>query len=270
MRCKIAVVQFKPGNGGLAGNIGKVEKFISQAKKGKANIIIFPENFLSKPHKHRLKDYIDCKGKFKKTFKELAKKYKIDIVAGSVIEREKDSRLFNVTYYIDSGGEILCRYKKINLWNTEKHDVSPGRETRVFQTKYGKIGLLICWDIIFPEIFRDLVKKGAEIIFCASHWCYGDARQGLKYDQHSEIKLIDALCINRAFENEIIFVYCNSAGRLIFKKRRETSIGHSQITEPFRGAVAKLNHNMEKMFIHEINTRILKDAECAYRIKQDM
>jgi predicted amidohydrolase len=270
MRCKLAVVQYKAKVGGLEGNIKKVEFFIKNAKKQKSNIIVFPENFLSKPNKKSSKDYIDSRGDFKKTFSNLAKKYKIDIMAGSVLEKEKDGRVFNVAYYIDFKGKVLCRYKKINLWDSEKKEVFPGRETRVFRTKYGKIGLLICWDIIFSEMFRDLVKKGAQIILCASHWCYKDAKKGLKYDKYSEIKLVDSLCTERAFENEIIFVYCNSAGKFFFKKKRDTSIGHSQITEPFRGAIVKLKHNREKMFVYKVDTKILGEAESVYRIKKDL
>ncbi len=115
-----------------------------------------------------------------------------------------------------------------------------------------------------------MVKKGAEIIFCPSYWCYGDAGNSIKYDRNSEIKLVDSLCVGRAFENEIIFVYCNAAGKLNLGKYSDTLIGHSQIAVPFKGCIKKLDHNDEEMFIQEVDTAILKEAEEFYKIREDL
>ena len=73
-----------------------------------------------------------------------------------------------------------------------------------------------------------------------------------------------------AGENEIIFVYCNAAGKLRLDKFQDTLIGHSQIAVPFKGAIKKLDHNKEEMFIQEVDTAILKDAEKAYKIRNDL
>ncbi len=64
----------------------------------------------------------------------------------------------------------------------------------------------------------------------------------------------------------MILVFCNTAGKV----GSSNSIGHSQITEPFKGSIKKLNHNKEKMFIKEIDTHILRDAEKAYCIEKDL
>jgi predicted amidohydrolase len=270
MRFKIAVVQFEPDDSDVKKNLNKAERFIKKASRKGADIIIFPENFLSKPTKNKINTFIDSTSFSKKYFQNLAKKYSIDIVVGSIIEKTVFGNRYNTTYYIDSRGKIRCRYKKVNLWDTEKRSIVPGKKAKVFRTRFGDIGLIICWDLMFPEIFRKMEKKGADIILCPSHWCYGDAKKGKKYDRDSEIKLVDSLCIDRAFENEVILVYCNSAGKLKMNNSWSVSIGHSQITEPFRGAVKKLNHNREEMFIKEIDTSILKDAESTYKIRKDL
>jgi len=152
------------------------------------------------------------------------------------------------------------------LWITEKKSIKKGRHISIIKTKYGKTGLIICWDIIFPEIFRKLKKKGVDIIICPSNWSYQDAGIGLKYDRNSEVKAVDSLCIERAFENEIVLIFCNTAGKI----GNDSSVGHSQITEPFKGAIKKLNHNREAMFIQNIDTSILKDAEKSYKICKDI
>jgi len=123
---------------------------------------------------------------------------------------------------------------------------------------------------MFPEIFRKMVRLGVNILICPSYWTFEDASVGLKYDKNSDAKLVDALCIGRAFENEIIIVYCNPAGNLILPKLRGKLLGHSQIAVPFMGAIKKLEHNREEMFIQEVDTAILKDAEKAYKIRNDL
>lgn len=268
MKFKIAVVQFEIKQFLSEENLKKAEKFIKKAALAKANIIVFPEDFITGPIDGK-KEFADSENKYRKYFQRLAKKYEIDIVPGSIIEKEK-SGLYNVAYYIDANGKIKSRYRKINLWQTEKKYFRPGNKISVFDTKYGKIGLIICWDLAFPEIFRKMILKGVDVIICPSYWCYGDAGKGIKYDSNAEIKFVDSLSISRAFENEIIFVHCNAAGKFQIGKDKDTLIGHSQITVPFKGAIKKLAHNREEMFIQEVDTAILKVSEKTYKIRREL
>jgi len=268
MKFKIAVVQFEIKQFSPNENLKKAEEFVKKASFSKAKIIVFPEDFVTGPIAGKL-EFADSENKYRKFFQNLAKKYKIDIVPGSIIEKDKLG-FYNTTYYIDSNGKIKSRYRKINLWHPEKHYLNPGNEVSVFNTKFGKIGLIICWDLIFPEVFRKMAKKGVNIVICPSYWTFEDASVGLKYDKNSDAKLVDALCVGRAFENEIIMVYCNPAGNLILPKFRGKLLGHSQIAVPFMGAMKKLEHNKEEMFVQEVDTAILKDAEKAYKIRNDL
>lgn len=268
MKFKVAVVQFDIKQFLPENNLVKAERFIKKASTLGARIIVFPEDFVTGPIETRL-DLADKTHAYRKIFQDLAKKYRIDIVPGSFIEKDKNN-FYNTTYYIDSLGLIKLKYRKIHLWHPERKDFSPGHRIAVGNSKYGKIGLIICWDLMFPEIFRDMVRRGVKIVICPSYWTLEDASVGLRYDKNSEVKLIDALCVSRASENEIILIYCNAAGRLILPKFKARLFGHSQIATPFRGAIKKLEHNKEAMFVQEINTDILKDAERAYKIRKDL
>jgi len=268
MMCKIAVVQFESKQFAAKDNLAKAEKFIQQAASEKADIIIFPEDFVTGPIEHK-KELADTNNTYRNHFQDLAKKYKIDIVPGSFIEKD-GAGLFNTTYYIDSSGEVLAQYRKNNLWMSEKGHFTPGHEVPVVKTKFGKVGLTICWDLMFPEVFRKMVSQGVEIVFCPSYWCFKDAGEGLKYDTKSEIKLVDALCVARAFENEIALVFCNAAGEFAQNGYKDAVIGHSQITVPFKGALKKLSHNKEEMFIKVIDTAILRVAEASYQVRNDL
>ena len=268
MKVKIAVVQMEIKQLSPEENLRKAEEFIEKASRQKANIIIFPEDFITGPILGK-EEFADTEKRYRSYFQKFAKKYKIDIVTGSIIEKEK-SGLFNTTYYIDCRGRVKGVYRKTNLWIDEKKYLAPGNKIAVFNTKYGKAGLIICWDLAFPELFRRMVAKGVRIVFCPSFWCYEDAREGMKYNKKAEKEFIDSLCIARAFENEIILVFCNAAGKFQTSSTNFNLVGHSQITAPLKGVIKKLNHNREKMFIQEIDTKIINVAESVYKIRKDI
>lgn len=267
MFLKIAVVQFAINQFAPEKNLTKAEQFIAEASS-KTDLIVFPEDFLVGPLNGR-NEFADYDGHYVKHFQRLASTYKIDIVPGSITEGDNKG-LYNTTYYIDRNGEIRGRYRKVNLWLPERSYVLPGSDISVFDTRFGKAGLIICWDLMFPEMFRAMVREGVEIVICPSYWCFEDAGKGLKHDPGAEIKLVNALCVTRAFENEIVLVYANAAGRIIDDEGTSTLIGQSQITVPFKGALNSLNHNREVMFTQEVDTAILADAEEAYEIRKDL
>ncbi|HLD02175.1 MAG TPA: carbon-nitrogen hydrolase family protein [Candidatus Nanoarchaeia archaeon] len=269
MKFKIAVVQMEIRQYEAEANLRKAEDYIKKAAQSGANIIVFPEDFVTGPIERR-RDLADSKKEFRDHFQKLAIKNKIDIVPGSFIEKQ-GAFLYNVAYYITSEGEVTGEYRKINLWHPERPYIKPGKKPVVFNTKYGKIGLIICWDLIFPEIFREMLKEDVKIVICPSYWCYGDADKGQRYNKDSEVDLVNATCVTRAFENEIVMIYCNAAGKLKLGNFEDRLIGRSQITMPFKGSVKRLNHNEEEMFIQEIEpNNILKDAESVYKIRKDL
>ncbi len=267
MHLNIAIVQFAITQLTPEENLDKAEQFIKDAAP-QAQLIVFPEDFITGPLSGR-SEFADYEKRYVRHFQYLAAKYSIDIVPGSIIEGDATD-LYNTTYYIDSTGEIRGSYRKVNLWHPERSYIKRGSQISVFDTKYGRVGLIICWDLIFPEVFRTMVRQEVDIVICPSYWCFEDAGIGIKHDPTAEIKLVNALCVARAFENEVILVYANAAGGVNVEGLEETLIGRSQITVPFKGALRVLDHNKEAMFIEEVDTDILQDAEEAYQIRKDL
>jgi predicted amidohydrolase len=259
---KIAVVQFAIDQFNPNKNLAKAEQFIAEAST-ENDLIVFPEDFILGPLSGK-SEYADYEGNYITFFQKLASKYHIDIVPGSIIEGDLTG-LYNTTYYIDRSGEILGRYRKVNLWLPERSYITSGSNASVFDTRFGRVGLIICWDLMFPEVFRAMVKERVEIVICPSYWCFEDAGKGMIHNPDSEVKLVNALCISRAFENEIVLVYANAAG-----ENTDTLIGQSQVTVPFKGVLKSLSHNREAMFSQDIDTAILADAEEAYEIRKDL
>ncbi len=264
---KIAVVQFAINQFAPEKNLAKAEQFIAEAAS-ENDLIVFPEDFIVGPLNGR-NEFADYEERYVKHFQRFASTYNIDIVPGSITEGD-DTGLYNTTYYIDNKGEIRGKYRKVNLWLPERSYITPGSNISVFDTRIGKVGLIICWDLMFPEIFRVMVRKGVEIVICPSYWCFEDAGKGMMHDPDSEVKLVNALCVTRAFENEIVLVYSNAAARLTVEENTDTLIGQSQVTVPFKGVLKSLSHNREAMFSQEIDTAILVDAEEAYEIRKDL
>jgi len=268
MQFKVAVVQFDIQQFAPEENLRKAERFIQAAVAAQAQIIVFPEDFVTGPLSGN-KAYVDYERRYVKHFQQLARQYNIDLVPGSVIEGDANG-WFNTSYYIDKTGAIRGRYQKVNLWLPERSYITPGNEVAVFTTDFGRVGLIICWDLMFPELFRAMVRQDVEIVICPSYWCFEDAGEGIKYDANSEVKLVNALCVARAFENELILVYANAGGSLNVEGMEENLIGRSQVTVPFKGALTMLDHNSEAMFDQEVDTSILQDAAISYEIRKDL
>lgn len=268
MKFSIAVVQFKITHQQPQKNLSRIESFIKDAVEQQADVIVFPEDCVTGSiFGDRRK--LDSTGMYRAAFQNLAKKYHIDIVAGSFMEQTPGSA-FNTSYYIDARGTVLGTYHKSNLYLSERKFLTAGDGIAVFDTKYGRAGLVICWDILFPELFHRMMRAGVHIIYCPSYWYQEIAGAGLLREPQSEEKLIDAISAARATENNIIFVYANAAG--VMKNPDgsvDTLIGHSQIAQPFTGAIQKLNHNKEEIFVQTIDTSILEQAELVYQTRID-
>jgi predicted amidohydrolase len=101
-------------------------------------------------------------------FRELARKYKMDIVPGSLTERDPtDGHVYNTTYYIDQSGEVLLSYRKVHLWHPERTYIKMGQDGySTVKNRFGiEVGLAICWDIAFPNVFKEMaLNRKAQLI----------------------------------------------------------------------------------------------------------
>jgi len=138
---KIAVVQFAINQFAPEKNLAKAEQFVAEASS-ENDLIVFPEDFIVGPLNGR-NEFADYEERYVKHFQRFASTYNIDIVPGSITEGD-DTSLYNTTYYIDNKGEIRGKYRKVNLWVPERSYITPGSNISVFDTRIGKVGLIIC------------------------------------------------------------------------------------------------------------------------------
>lgn len=142
-------------------------------------------------------------------YRDLAKELNINIVPGTILELhdagKPEERLLNVAYFIDNTGAIAGRYVKKNLWGAIERDhltSSAMEEHPVFDTPLGKVGMLICWDLAFPEAWRELIAQGAKMVIIPTFWTLFDcSEKGLAINPRAEALFLESILPARCFEN---------------------------------------------------------------------
>src|SRR3989338_8279721 len=178
---KVAAAQI-PVTKNILNNLNNIIKYIKKAASKKADIVCFPETSLIHSKNKDTINKISIK-KYINKIKNTCRENKIHCIFGSNIL--KNRKLYNSAFFIDSKGKIAYTYNKVK------------------KTKFGKIGIIICWDIAYPEYVKKLAKKEAWIIFCPSYI--------KNYGRELESYLL--LPYARAFESSCYFVSCDSANK---------------------------------------------------------
>lgn len=206
---KVTIAQTDIALGEKDKNLDNAKRIIREAHPG---IILFPELFTTGF------DLDNTKGLSEEvpggTTDDLCKVCGDSIVGGSIVERDEGT--YNTFFLLDRGG-ILGTYRKIHLFREEKNGFAPGEDTVVIDTRFGRIGLATCYDIRFPELFRELVKKGAEIILVTAEF-------PIPRDEHWKV-----LLTARAIENQVFVLAANRVGR----DKRQEYFGRSMVIDPW-------------------------------------
>jgi len=162
---RLATVHFRPQGGKTpADNRKMFEPLIAEAARQKADLVVLGETLtfpgLGKKY-HEVSEPVP--GPSTEYFGELAKKHNLYIVPGLL---ERDGHLvYNVAVLIGPDGQVAGKYRKVCLPRGEvEGGLAPGSEYPVFETRFGKVGMMVCYDGFFPEVARELSNRGAEVI----------------------------------------------------------------------------------------------------------
>lgn len=241
--------------------VKQCEFFTDVASDYKSDFVVFPELFttqlLSLVRAKRpglaARKLAEYTPKYLEMFRNLAIKYNVNIVGGSQFTIE-DDQLYNVSYLFRRNG-IIGRQYKIHATPNEKRwwGVTPGSKVEVFDTDRGKISILICYDIEFPELARVATAKGARIIFVPFNT---DERYGYLRVRH---------CAQaRAIENQVYVAIAGCTGNLPFVENADVHYAQSGIFTPSdfpfaREAVAsESNPNIETLIFHDVDVEVLR------------
>ena len=142
----------------------------------------------------------------------------------------------------------------------------------VFNTPIGKVGLLICWDLAFPEAFRELIANGAKTIIIPTFWGLKDCSEyGRNLNPRAEALMVETMVTARAFENTCCVVFVN-AGAPAGMIDKGNYAGLSRVALPFMGAKGRetMNSVEEGMSIVDIDMEIVEEAERNYGVRTDL
>ncbi len=217
-------------------NLEVADRMVREAAENGAALLAFPEVFLYLGgYKGKLQIAEPLDGAIVSRFREAAARHGMMLLLGSIHERIPDdpSRVYNTSVLIGANGEMLASYRKLKLFDValptmkikESDSIAPGDTAPpVVDTPVGKLGLTICFDLRFSDLYLDLRRRGAEIVFIPSNFT---APTGAA---HWEV-LIRA----RAVEGQFFVVAPAQTGK---HNVRYTSFGHSMLVDPWGRVVA--------------------------------
>lgn len=267
-KMKISALQMNSKIGDVKANYNKVLSIVERELPSDADLLILPEVWTAG---WSCEDFPSCAEFLENSqtvafLSELAKKYDVNILGGSFIQKLPEGKSLNTCPVIDRNGELVTTYSKIHLYSycgCSEGDFIKAGDTPVMVTLDGiKIGLTICYDIRFPEIFRAYRKAGADLLVNMAAW-------GLKKPIQWE-----TLTRVRAIENQAYMTALTQSGPI---KDGEWNIGHSRIFDYLGQTAAEIKDQREGIFSYEINFNemykyrnhctILKDIRDNYEVK---
>ena len=234
---KVGVIQFDCKLNQKRNNLTKVKQLLGD---NQADLWVLPELFNTGYLFSTKEELIELAepipdGQTTKFLIELCKNNNTSIIAG--IAENFNSQIFNSAIFVTQKG-VLNTYRKIHLFNREKLFFTPGNtKYEVIDFNGAKIGIMICFDWIFPEAARTLALKGADII---AH----PANLVLPYCQKA--------MVTRCIENRIFAITTNRIGTENSENITLTFTGHSQIVSPNGDVIAKASQDQEEVLIQEI------------------
>jgi predicted amidohydrolase len=251
--------------------IRRAESLLEQAAEQGADLAALPEYFAGSPRVFTE----PVPGPLTERFSKLARRLRLHVVLGSIGEKA-GGRIYNTSCLLDDRGRLVGRYRKRFLWWTERPGTTPGHDAPVFRTRLGRIGLALCWDLGFPEHFRDLALAGAEVVVCPAHWQAGDRFGRLspgdlprvREFERAEDFFVNACVGARAAENGMAVAFVNSVGRSKSASGSDRVIGQSQVAVPFAGVIARAG-SRSTVLMADVDLDLVADAERSYGLCED-
>jgi omega-amidase len=208
-------------------NFEKLANLLEQTVQAehKPDVIMFPEMWNTGYALDRIHDLADPNGERTKEFvARFCRAHGVNVIAGSIAEK-KGTEVKNTIYVFDRNGDVTEEYSKIHLFRLMDEEKFLAAGQRVGRTKIDGIeaGMMICYDLRFPELARKLALEGAEILFVPAEW------------PKPRLNHWRTLLTARAIENQMYVVACNRIG---FGGQTEF-FGHSMVVDPWGEIIAE-------------------------------
>lgn len=217
-------------------NLAQAGRLLAEAARAGARLAVLPENVACMtPDLHRLQVIAEPwgAGPIQEALANMARRHGLWLVAGTIPLRAEGGLMTNSTLVFDAQGQVRARYDKIHLFDAdvpggeahrESASFAAGREVVVLDTPVGRLGLAVCYDLRFPELFRAMAAQGAELFALPAAFTHATG-----------VAHWDVLLRARAIENQC-YMLASGQGGQHFEGRR--TFGHSQIIDPWGEVLA--------------------------------
>lgn len=238
---RIAVGQFEAG-GDKAANLGRMVEMTGRAEDAGADLVVFPEVAMVDVGDRRpaeLAEPVD--GPFVTELAAAARRHRIAVMAGILESRDAaDGRVHNTVVVLGPDGSPIGTYRKVHMYDAfgyrESDRNQPGEGALLtFELGGVRLGVAICYDLRFPELFRALAERGAQVILLPTAWAHGRLK---------ELHL-ETLARARAIENTVYFVAADQVGGKY--------TGNSMVIDPMGVVVASLGEE-DGLLVGDVDT----------------
>ena len=216
-------------------NIAAVKSLLDTYDGPEVDFVMLPEIFTCPYDNNCFPQFAEIgQGETFRFLSDLARERKAYVIGGSIPELD-DGKIYNTSYVFDRSGELIGKHRKIHLFDIdvkggqyfkESDVLSPGREITVFDTEFGRMGVCICFDIRFPDLFIKMREAGVKMVFvpAAFNMTTGPAHW-------------ETLFKSRALDQQIYVLGCSPARD---ERAYYVAYGHSILTDPWGSVVCEL------------------------------
>jgi len=216
----VAVVQ-AASHPNVATNVELAKRLLQGAADQQSDIIVFPELFLCGYNLSALKTdpqlLLEPEDRYCRILAAECRELGVNAIVGAAVRDPKTGRCFNATLVFDRRGQLVDTYTKVHLWRIEREVFSPGNRAVICELAGVRVGLAICYDAGFPEHFRALALRGAELVACPSAFAVGEEER--RYRLYFP---------TRSLENTVYTAVANAIG----SQGGNCFFGNSLICEP--------------------------------------
>ncbi len=242
-------------------NLATCRRLVAQAGARGAQLVVLPENFafmgLGEQDKLAVAEPLGS-GPIQDALAEMASAGRLWLVAGGFPEQAGSQMVHNTCLVFDPGGQRVASYRKIHLFDVqipgaaefrESRTVAPGSAAVVVETALAPVGLSICYDLRFPELYRELARRGARVVVVPS-----------AFTLHTGKDHWHPLLRARAIENQVYVLAAAQFGRA---NEKRVCYGHSLVVDPW-GTVLAEAADREGLALAEI------DLELQDRVRREL